>query len=153
MTGLPELREKVEAEVKCQDHLRNTLDSDPRRRAAIIFFEARNSFKYQVICHYLQQQRATSSPVYDLVPETGKAKTIANFKLSNKKSAVKTFNLQNISYFATEQGKLFCNALCNSWKVIYKVGRPKNYSDFPLQLLTSSGEDDVRGTEKNIFRH
>ena len=103
------------------------------------------------LCHYLQQQRATSSPVYDLVPETGKAKTIANFKLSNKKSAVKTFNLQNISYFATEQGKLFRNALCNSWKVIYKVGRPKNYSDFPLQLLTSSGEDDVRGTEKKHF--
>ena len=46
--GLPELREKVEAEVKCQEHLRKILDSDPKMRAAIIFFAARNFLKYQV---------------------------------------------------------------------------------------------------------
>ena len=46
--GLPELREKVEAEVKCQEHLRKILDSDPKMRAAIIFFAARNLLKYQV---------------------------------------------------------------------------------------------------------
>ena len=92
--GLPELREKVEAEVKCQEHLRKILDSDPKMRAAIIFFAARNFLKYQVkilpkkvaLCHYLQQQKATSLPEYDLVPETGKAKTITPFKLSNQKN-------------------------------------------------------------------
>ena len=46
--GLPELREKVEAEVKCQEHLRKILDSDPKMRAAIIFFAARNFLKFQV---------------------------------------------------------------------------------------------------------
>ena len=46
--GLPELKEKVEAEVKCQEHLRKILDSDPKMRAAIIFFAARNFLKYQV---------------------------------------------------------------------------------------------------------
>ena len=46
--GLPELREKVEAEVKCQEHLRKILDSDPKMRAAIIFFAARNFLRFQV---------------------------------------------------------------------------------------------------------
>ena len=74
------------------------------------------------LCHCLQQQKATSLPEYDLVPETGKAKTITPFKLSNQKNQHQKLSIFKMSWFGTKQRKCIWNAaILAKW---YIVGRP-----------------------------